>query len=97
MSGAAHWDGDDLVLALYIQPRASRNEWAGSHGEELKLRITAPPVDGQANAQLQRWLARQFGVGRGQVELLGGDSSRHKRFRIAAPKKLPQGLEIPAR
>ena len=43
------FQGPDLVLDLYIQPKASRDQWLGLHGAELKLAITAPPTDGSAN------------------------------------------------
>lgn len=83
-------DGD-LLLRLRIQPRASRDEliW---QDERLRLRITAPPVDGKANAHLCSYLAKLFGVPRGQVELLSGESSRDKRVRIRQPRKLPPGF-----
>lgn len=83
-------DGD-LLLRLRIQPRASRDEliW---QDERLRLRITAPPVDGKANAHLCAYLAKLFGVPRGQVELLSGESSRDKRVRIRQPRKLPPGF-----
>jgi uncharacterized protein (TIGR00251 family) len=47
---------------LHIQPKASRDEWSGLHGERLKLRIKAPPVDGKANAYLIGFLAKEFGI-----------------------------------
>ena len=53
---------DGLVLRLYIQPKASRDAIVGVHGDELKVAITAPPVDGQANAHLVKYLAKQFKV-----------------------------------
>ncbi len=53
---------DGLVLRLYIQPKASRDSIVGLHGDELKVAITAPPVDGQANAHLTKYLAKQFRV-----------------------------------
>lgn len=90
-----HWDGDDLVLKLYIQPRAGKDEWVGEHDGALKLRITAPPVDGKANDRLERLLAREFGVARAAVELLAGAGSRHKRFRIRAPRKFPDFIHGP--
>lgn len=58
---------DGLVLRLYIQPKASRDSIIGLHGDELKVAITAPPVDGQANAHLVKYLAKQFRVAKNQV------------------------------
>jgi uncharacterized protein (TIGR00251 family) len=88
------WEADDLILALLLQPRASRNGFAGAQGERLKVRITAPPVDGAANDHLIAWLAKQFGVPRRQVALLQGDQSRQKRVRIVSPQRLPPELGI---
>ncbi len=58
---------DGLVLRLYIQPKASRDSIVGVHGDKLKVAITAPPVDGQANAHLVKFLAKQFRVAKSQV------------------------------
>ncbi|WP_294946204.1 DUF167 family protein YggU [Sulfurivirga sp.] len=95
---AARWDGDDLILPVLLQPKASRDRIAGWHGEELKIQITAPPVDGKANAHLIKFLAKQFKVAKGQIEIESGELSRHKRLRIHAPRQLPTGfgLEKPA-
>lgn len=86
------WDGEDLLLAVHVQPRASADSLEGTHGERLKIRLTAPPVDGKANSHLIRFLARQFGVPRRQVQLLSGESSRAKRIRIQRPRQLPAGI-----
>ena len=59
MALAAWLEGSDLVLRLYIQPKASRDSLLGLHGDELKVAITAPPVDGKANAHLTKYLAKQ--------------------------------------
>lgn len=83
------WEGSDLWLAVHIQPRARQDEIVGPHGERLKIRITAPPVDGKANAHLVRFLAECFGVPAGSVELLAGSSGRDKRLRIHSPRRLP--------
>ena len=88
------WDGPDLVLRLRLQPRAGRDEIVGPHGDSLKVRITAPPVDGKANAHLTAWLAELFGVPHRQVTLLGGETGRDKLVRIAAPRRLPP--DVPA-
>ena len=82
MSGAVELD-------LHVQPGAKRTEFAGRHGERLKVRIAAPPVDGAANDELVRFLAEAFGVPRRQVILVSGAASRSKRVRIEAPARRP--------
>ncbi len=89
MSDFHRWEGDSLLLAIRVQPRASRDEIVGPHGNSLKVRITAPPVDGRANAHLIKYLAKAFGVPRARVTLLAGESGRDKRLRIDAPGRLP--------
>ena len=81
-----------LYLRIYLQPKASRDQFLGLHADELKVAITAPPVDGKANAHLLKWLAKQCRVTQSQVQLLSGDTSRHKRVMIAAPKEIPPAL-----
>ncbi len=65
---------------LYIQPRASRNKVVGLQGEELKIALTAPPVDGAANVACCHFLAKLCGLPRSRVRLISGDTSRHKRI-----------------
>ncbi len=90
MGGWYSWTGDDLLLVLRVQPRASCDEIVGPHGgEALKIRITAPPVEGKANAHLIKFLAKAFGVSRGAVSLVGGETGRNKRVRIRAPQRIP--------
>jgi len=86
------WDGDDLVLRLRVQPRASRDEFAEALGDQLKVRITAPPVEGKANAHLVSFLAKAFGVPKTQVSLESGANSRNKQFRVATPRILPPAV-----
>jgi len=78
-----------LVLALHVQPGARRTEVAGVHGQALKVRLAAPPVDGKANAALIAFLADAFGVPRAQVRLLRGETSRAKQVEISAPAQRP--------
>lgn len=75
--------GDDVVLALHIQPGAKKTEVAGQHGEALKIRLAAPPVDGKANDCLIAFLAEKLGIGKARLELVSGASSRAKRVRVA--------------
>ncbi|MCB1779073.1 MAG: YggU family protein [Candidatus Competibacteraceae bacterium] len=88
------WEGaTDLILQVRVQPRASRNEWVGLQEDQFRVRITAPPVDGQANMHLRAFLADLFGVAKSQVTLLAGEKGRNKRWRIIAPEQLPPGIE----
>ncbi len=87
----ARWDGPDLVLELRVQPRASRDALVPEAGR-LRVRITAPPVDGAANAHLVRFLAGQFGVSASRVALVRGASGRDKTLRIHAPSYLPDAI-----
>lgn len=67
---------------VHVQPRASRSEIAGIHGDALKVRLSAPPVDGAANDALIEFLAELFAVGRRSVRILAGDTSRSKVVEI---------------
>ncbi|PKM43665.1 MAG: YggU family protein [Gammaproteobacteria bacterium HGW-Gammaproteobacteria-1] len=89
MAAWFRWQGSDLLLTVRLQPRASRDEIVGPHGDSLKIRITAPPVEGQANAHLIRFLAGAFGVSRSQVTLVSGETARSKQLRIESPRQLP--------
>jgi uncharacterized protein len=75
--------GDDVVLSLHIQPGAKKTEVAGEHGEALKIRLAAPPVDGKANDCLIAFLAERLGIPRSRFELVAGAASRSKRVRVA--------------
>ncbi|MNQ56507.1 hypothetical protein D3C85_706310 [compost metagenome] len=89
MTSWYRWSGDDLSLDCHLQPKASRDEFAGLHGERLKIRLTAPPVEGKANAHLLAFLAAAFGVAKSQVSLESGELNRQKRVRIRKPRTLP--------
>lgn len=67
---------------MYVQPRASRNELAGLHDGCLKVRLTAPPVEGAANEALVRFIAEALGVPRRQVTVVAGSSGRRKILEI---------------
>ncbi|WP_318479418.1 DUF167 family protein YggU [Photobacterium leiognathi] len=90
---AIHLDGDDLIIRLYIQPKASRDQIVGLHGDEIKIAITAPPVDGKANAHLVKYLSKQFKVAKGLIHVEKGLQGRHKQVRIEAPKAIPNEIE----
>ncbi len=71
-----------VELSLHLQPRASRTEVVGVHDGALKLRVAAPPVDGEANDELIRFLAKTLGVAKGQVTIVSGATGRKKRVRV---------------
>lgn len=77
-----------LILSLHVQPGARKTEILGLHGEALKIRLAAPPVDGKANASLIGFLAKQLDVPRAQVELVSGAASRLKRLRVTGAAEL---------
>lgn len=74
--------GEGVAVRLHVQPRAKVTTFAGIFGDTLKLQVKAPPVDGAANEECRRFLARMFGVARSQVVLKNGAGSRDKTFLI---------------
>ena len=76
--------GDGVILSLHIQPGAKKTELCGLHGEALKVRLQAPPVDGKANDCLLAFVAATLGVAKARVSLVSGQTSRAKRVAVAA-------------
>jgi hypothetical protein len=70
-------------IAIQVQPRASRTELAGLHGEALKIRLAAPPVDGAANEALIRFLADTLDVPRAAVTIRSGQGGRRKSVTVS--------------
>ncbi len=85
-------NGDVLTLTLHVQPGAKRSELSGLHGDALKIRLAAPPVDGRANEALLKYIAGLFGVPVRQVELRQGGQSRHKVVAITGSVVEPESL-----
>jgi uncharacterized protein (TIGR00251 family) len=73
---------DGIILTLNIQPRAAKNEVCGVLDNALKIRLTSPPVDGAANKLCCNYLADIFGVPKSAVEIIAGETSRHKRVSV---------------
>jgi uncharacterized protein len=80
------------MLTLHIQPGAKRTDVAGLHGEALKIRLAAPPIEGRANEALLKFIAEKFAVPLRQVELKQGGQSRHKVVAISGSKIAPESL-----
>ncbi|WP_299181212.1 DUF167 domain-containing protein [uncultured Neptuniibacter sp.] len=88
------WQAEDLILHCHLQPKASKDEFAGLHGDSLKIRISAPPVDGKANSHLIKFLAKQFGVAKNAITIVKGELARKKRVKIEQPETIPESLNI---
>ena len=73
---------DGAVLTIHVQPNASKTECVGIHGEALKIRVAAPPVDGAANEEVIRFLARRLSIPRTSVRIQSGANGRHKRVLV---------------
>ena len=71
-----------MILELHVQPGAARTEFAGRHGERLKIRVRERAVDGRANDALIEFLAAHYGVPRRNVRIVSGLKSRQKRVEI---------------
>jgi uncharacterized protein (TIGR00251 family) len=84
--------GDILTLTLHVQPGAKRTEVAGLHGEALKIRLAAPPIEGRANEALLKFVAESFDVPLRQVELKQGGQSRHKVLAVTGSRVSPERL-----
>ena len=76
-------NGTGIVLAVRLLPRAAKNEIGPALGNEIKIRITAPPVEGAANEALVRFLAETLGCPRSAVQIVRGQTSRHKTVAVA--------------
>lgn len=71
-------ENEQLTLYLYIQPRASKTEWVGFHGEQIKLRIASPPVDDRANRECAAFLAKALKTPKSNVSIQQGKNNRNK-------------------
>jgi uncharacterized protein (TIGR00251 family) len=89
---AVRRDGEAYILSLHVQPGARRSGLDGLHGDAIKVRLHAPPVDGRANDELCRFIAALFQVKRQAVSLISGETSRQKRVRIEGAGGLPDAI-----
>jgi uncharacterized protein (TIGR00251 family) len=74
---------DGIIFQIRVLPRSSRCELVGVHDGALKLKITAPPVEGQANEECIRFLAEKLGVRKAQVKIMGGFKSKNKTVAVS--------------
>jgi uncharacterized protein (TIGR00251 family) len=82
MPGFLRVQADGVLLSVKLQPRASANEIGAALGNELRIKVTAPPVDAAANEALVKLLAQHLDCPRNRVELVRGHTSRHKTIKL---------------
>jgi uncharacterized protein (TIGR00251 family) len=78
---------DSITFMVRVVPRAARSRIAGEHDGALKVRVNAPPVEGAANEELTRTLARALGVATRAVEIISGQASKLKRVRVSGARR----------
>ena len=87
-------DGEYIILKIKAQPQASRSEFCGLYGEDaIKVRVAAPAVEGAANKELTKFLAKQFKVPKSSIEFVSGQSSKVKLIKIPRSEKLSNYIE----
>ena len=87
-----HWEDENLHLFLRVQPKASKDEFSEILDDRIKLRITAPPVDGKANKYLIKFLSKVFKTPKAQIRIKSGETGRNKHLIIQRPKSLPEQI-----
>lgn len=73
------------VLRVLVQPRSAKNAIVGLHGDALKIKLTAPPVEGAANKLCVQFLAKELGMAKSTLEIIAGHTSRAKQVLIRVP------------
>ncbi len=74
---------EEILLKVYLQPKSSKNEVAGPYRDGIKVKVTAPPVEGKANEALIRFLAKEYGIPPSCIEIIKGLHSREKTLKIS--------------
>lgn len=93
MSRYFYWQEQDLYLLVRVQPRSAQDQINGVLNNRLKIKLTAPPVDGKANTQLVKYLARQFRIPASRVAVISGHTGQNKKLMISHPKTIPEWLK----
>jgi len=87
--------GNGVIFHIHVVPKSAKNECAGIQGDAIKLKITAPPVEGQANDACIRFLSDMLGVRRSQVTIISGHKSRKKTVAVEGRGKKDIEAVIP--
>jgi uncharacterized protein (TIGR00251 family) len=80
--GVNHDQGKTSVIRIKVVPRSSRNQLVQGEDGSWRLKITAPPVEGQANKTVREYLAKCLGIAKGKVEIIAGEKAKQKSVRI---------------
>jgi uncharacterized protein len=83
---------EKILLRVYLQPKSSKNEIVGSYRDGIKVKVTAPPIEGKANEALIKFLAKEFKISASSIEILKGHNSREKIIRIGGEVMLRSGI-----
>jgi uncharacterized protein (TIGR00251 family) len=78
----------EIILKVYLQPKSSKNEVVGPYRDGIKVKVTAPPMEGKANEALIKFLAKEFQISASSIEILKGHHSREKIIRIGGNIKV---------
>jgi len=87
------WDEDILVLNILGTPSAKKDSIGKPKGNQLKISVTAAPVSGKATDYMVKWLAKEFGVNKSDIEVVFGRMNVNKQLRIKKPLRLPKVIE----
>ncbi len=85
----------DVILKIYLQPKASKNEIVGPYRDGIKVRITAPPVEGKANDALVQFLAKVLKISGSRIEIVRGHHSREKTLKISGMEEQELAGKLP--
>lgn len=90
--------GGCIFINIHLQPRASKNEIAGIHGEAIKVRLTSPPVEGAANSHVIEFFSKKLGTQKSKITIVSGEKSRYKTLKIEGltMAEATARIEIPA-
>ena len=80
-------DSQGITFKVYVQPRSSKNMIVGPHGDAIKIKLTAPPVDNAANNMCIEYLAKTFNISKSAVDIVSGHNSRTKWIRVRCSRK----------
>jgi len=84
---------EGIVIRIFLQPRASKDDIVGLHGDRLKIKVAAPPVEGEANKRCVQFLAKRLSVPRSALQILSGHNSRNKQILLKSEKTPPTAEE----